>query len=79
MAKIKTDASAKGARPDPSRQVDYRVEGLRGLALRVTPRGNEDLDAAIQECSRGAAAPNDRDVSRSWLCRCAHSSSRDPG
>src|SRR5665213_1679455 len=39
MRKIKTDASAKAAKPDHAKQVEYRVDGVRGLALRVSPVG----------------------------------------
>ena len=39
MRKIKTDASAKAAKADGTKQIEYRVEGVRGLALRVSPVG----------------------------------------
>ena len=39
MATIKTDASVRATKPDPTRQIEYRVEGVRGLALRVSPVG----------------------------------------
>lgn len=43
MAKksIKTDASARSAKPDPSRQVEYPVYGIPGLALRISPKGSK--------------------------------------
>ena len=42
LKRIKTDAGAKAAKPDQSkRQVDYRVEGVRGLSLRVTQDGTK--------------------------------------
>ena len=39
--RIKTDASVRAAKADPTRQVEYRVEGVRGLALRVSPAGSK--------------------------------------
>jgi integrase len=42
LPRIKTDAGARAAKPDPGgKQVDYRVDGIRGLALRVTPAGTK--------------------------------------
>lgn len=41
-ARIRTDAAARAAKPDPTRaQVEYRVDGVRGLALRVTRDGTK--------------------------------------
>ena len=42
LPRIRTDAGARAAKPDPhKRQVDYRVVGVRGLALRVTIDGTK--------------------------------------
>src|SRR6476469_852842 len=42
LTRIKTDAGARAAKPDAhKRQVDYRVDGVRGLALRVTDEGTK--------------------------------------
>ena len=41
MSTIKTDAAARAAKADPNRQVEYRVEGVRALALRVSPVGTK--------------------------------------
>src|ERR1700680_4050725 len=38
---IRTDASARAAKPDPKRQVERRVDGVRGLALRISPAGTK--------------------------------------
>ncbi len=37
--RIKTDSSVKAARPDSTRQLEYPVDGVRGLALRISPAG----------------------------------------
>jgi integrase len=37
--RIKTDSAVRAAKADPKRQVEYRVDGVRGLALRVSPAG----------------------------------------
>ena len=39
LPRIKTDAGVRAVKPDPERQIDYPVDGSRGLALRVTPAG----------------------------------------
>jgi len=41
LPRLKTDAAVRTAKPDPAGQVDYRVDGVRGLALRVTPAGTK--------------------------------------
>ena len=42
LPRIKTDAGVKAAKPDPGKaQVDYPVDGVRGLALRVTRTGKK--------------------------------------
>ena len=41
MRKIKTDAAARAAKADPKRQIEYRVDGTRALALRVSPVGSK--------------------------------------
>ena len=41
MSTIKTDASVRAAKPVAATQVEYRVEGVRGLALRVSPEGKK--------------------------------------
>lgn len=39
--RIRTDAAVRAAKPVDGRQVEYRVDGLRGLALRVSPAGGK--------------------------------------
>jgi integrase len=41
MGKIRTDGSAKAAKPHPSRQIEYADAKVGGLALRITPGGKK--------------------------------------
>lgn len=39
--RIRTDAAVRAAKPAEGRQVEYRIEGTQGLALRVSPAGGK--------------------------------------
>ena len=41
MTIIKTDAAVRGAQSDRQRQIEYRVSGVRGLSVRLTPNGTK--------------------------------------